>query len=110
MITRAPLSTAQRIAFASASTGIARRLRDDLRNEELRRGREPCDADPVVHTRADEPRDEGAVPERVACAEPPTKLSASRILPRDRGAFASTPESITATGIGSNDGSVSQEE
>ena len=37
-------------------------------------------------------------------ADPPTKLSASRIFPARSGWLPSTPESITATGIGSNDG------
>ena len=43
-------------------------------------------------------------------ALPPTKLSASRIFPARSGWEASTPESITATGIGSNDGRVSHDE
>ena len=86
------------------------RLRDDLRDQELRGRREPCDADAVVDTRADEPGDERPVPQRVGCAGSRRRsVSASRILPARSGCVASTPESMTATGIGSKDGSVGQD-
>ena len=61
LITRAPLATAQRIAFASASTGIEPCGPTTFAIEELRRRREPGDADAVVRPGGDQPGDERAV-------------------------------------------------
>ena len=106
LITRAPFATAQRIAFASASTGIERCGPDDLRDQQLapaaraRRSRRrrssraairpatnvPC---PCVST-VGGPGDEalrGRDPRRAA-----------------RDASPSTPESITATRTGARGG------
>ena len=55
------------------------------------------------------PGDEGAVALWSTRAEPPTKLSASTILPANSGCVASMPESITATRTGAAaTGAVSQ--
>ena len=61
LTTRAPLSTAQRIARASAWTEIVPFGCYDLRDDELGRGREPRDPDVVVELRGDDPRDDRPV-------------------------------------------------
>ena len=65
LTTRAPLSTAQRIAFASASTEIVPPARDDLGDQELGGRREAGDAGAVVELGRDDPRDDRSVPARV---------------------------------------------
>ena len=65
LITRAPLSTAQRIAFASASTGIVRELVTTFATSSSADGARPAMPIPLSTPRGDDARDERAVPERV---------------------------------------------
>ena len=64
-MTRAPLSTAQRIALASASTGIARDLVTTFAMRSSDDGARPAMPIPLSMARPDEARDERAVTERV---------------------------------------------
>ena len=66
LITRAPWSTAQRIAATSPSSEISPSRLDDLRDHELRVEREPCDPLVVGRVRGDLAGDERAVTLRVA--------------------------------------------
>ena len=61
-MTRAPLATAQRIAFASASTGIDRCGPTTFAIEELGGRRKAGDADAVVRLRRDQAGHERPVP------------------------------------------------
>ncbi len=106
LITRAPLSTAQRIAFASASTGIALDFVTTFATRSCADGASPAIPTPLSTPAPMSPATKVPCPSSSVFAEPPTKLSLSRIFPARSGCDASTPESMTATGIGSNDGSV----
>ena len=64
-MTRAPFATAHRIALRLGLDRDRALGPDDLRDEELRRGREARDPDAVVRPRGDQPGDERAVPLRV---------------------------------------------
>jgi hypothetical protein len=106
LMTRAPLSTAQRIAFASASTGIARDFVTTFATSSSADGASPAIPMPLFTPAPMSPATKVPWPRVSVRAEPPTKLSASRIFPARSGWLASTPESMTATGIDSNEGSV----
>ena len=69
-MTRAPLSTAQRIGASLRLDRDRARLRHHLRDQELRRRGEAGDPHAVVDARTDEPGDERPVPERVGAGLP----------------------------------------
>ena len=101
LMTRAPFATAQRIALASASTGIERCGPTTFATRSSRRRREARDPDAVVRLRGDEPGDERAVPLRVDRRRARRRSSSRRRSARAaRDASPSTPESITATRTG----------
>ena len=105
LITRAPFSTAQRIARASASTGIVRDFVTTFATRSSAEGASPAMPIPLPTPAAISPATNVPWP-RVSVAGPPTKLFEPMILPASSGCAVSTPESITATGICSSAGSV----
>ncbi len=109
-MTRAPLSTAQRMAFASASTGIVRCLVTTFATSNCAEGARPAMPIPLSSLAPMSPATKVPWPKVSSSAEPPTKLWASRIFVASSGCDASTPESMTATGIASNEGSVTHDE
>ena len=96
-MTRAPLSAAQRIAAASAASGIVPSALHDLRDEQLRRVGDADDA-LRVEVRRDLAGDERAVPlgvdARIAADE---AARVERCRPWKSGSEQSTPESTIAT-------------
>ena len=96
LITRAPLSTAQRIAFASASSRSCRsRARPSRSGAATGMRSRRCRS--VVRSRRDHAGDERPVALGVDVPAPPTKLRAAGDPAREIGCLPSIPESITAT-------------
>ena len=110
LITRAPWSTAQRIAATSACERDRRRRRcDDLRDDELRVERQPRDALAVRRVGGDLARNERPVALRCrGTASRRRTTSRRRPGPSAPDAPPSIPESITATLIGKSFGGVGQ--
>ena len=105
-MTRAPFSTAQRIARASASIEIVRDFVTTFATSSSADGASPAMPIPLPTPAAMSPATNVPCPSVSVPAGPPTKLFAARILPASSACEASTPESITATGTGSSAGSV----
>ena len=84
-MTRAPLSTAQRIARASASTGIARDFVTTFAIRSCGRRGQPGDPHAVVEAGPDQPRDERPVPERVGAGLAADEALRVEDLPREVG-------------------------
>ena len=106
LITRAPFSTAQRMASASASTEIERDFVTTLATRSSADGASPAIPIPFPTPAAIRPATNVPCPNVSVPADPPTKLFEPMIFPASSGCPASTPESITATGIRSSAGSV----
>ena len=106
-MTRAPLSTAQRIARASASTAIVPAGDTTFATRSSAAGARP--AMPVWLSSSAAMIPATIVPcPRVSWAVPPTKLRAIAMRRWRSGCMRSTPESITATRTGASGGGVSQ--
>ena len=107
LITRAPRSTAQWIAFASASTEIVPLSATTFATSSSAPGASP--AIPMLFSGSAPMIPATIVPcPRVSCALPPTKLLAAAIFGTRSGCERSMPESITATRTGASGGSWSQ--
>ncbi len=85
LITRAPLSTAQRIAFASASIEIVRDGVTTFATSSSADGARPAMPMPFPTPAAMRPATKVPWPSVSTPAEPPTKLRESRILPASSG-------------------------
>ena len=97
LITRAPFLTAHWIAFTSASTSIRSSPLTTLATSSSADGAIPAIPIALSTPAAISPATKVPCPSLSTRAEPPTKLSASTILPANSGCVASIPESITAT-------------
>ena len=97
LITRAPFATAQRIALASASTGIERCGPTTFAIRSCAGGARPAMPMPSFVLAAIRPATNVPWPCVSTVADPLTKLFAAAIRPRSSGCVPSTPESITAT-------------
>ena len=96
-MTRAPFATAQRIAFASASTGIDRCGPTTFAIRSSAGGARPAMPTPSFVSAAISPATNVPWPWVSTVAGPATKLLAAAIRPRSSGCVPSMPESITAT-------------
>ena len=94
---RAPFATAQRIAFASASTGIDRSGPTTFATRSSAGGARPAIPRPSFVWAAIRPATNVPCPWVSTVADPPTKLFDPTIRPRSSGCLPSMPESMTAT-------------
>ncbi len=97
LITRAPLRTAQRIAFASASMSIVPSAATTLATRSSTAGAMPAMPSSLFTVAAITPETNVPWPWVSCSAEVPTKLFQSAIRPWNSGWPPSIPESITAT-------------
>ena len=104
-MTRAPLATAQRIALASASTGIDRCGPTTFATSSSAAGASPAMPTPSFVCAAIRPATNVPWPWVSTVAGPATKLFEAAIRPRSSGWVPSIPESITATLTAASGGS-----
>ena len=104
LITRAPRSTAHRIARTSASIGIDREGVTTFATRSSAEGARPAMPIPLSTPAAISPETKVPWPSASTVGEPPTKLSASSHCPTSSGCLRSAPESMTATGTDSKAG------